>query len=86
MGKIKDLYLNSQFAIENGNKEIDNLLEIKNKFVEQHILLNSLKKNCEQLNQENSELKKQLNKINEIKEKNMKEKKKLKTINMKFKI
>ena len=85
MGKIKDLYLNSQFAIENGNKEIDNLLEIKNKFVEQHILLNSLKKNCEQLNQENSELKKQLNKINEIKEKNMKEKKKLKTINMKLK-
>ena len=38
--KIKDLYLNSQFEIENENKEIDNLLEYKNKFIEQHILLN----------------------------------------------
>ena len=85
LGKIKDLYLNSQFEIENENKEIDNLLEYKNKFIEQHILLDSLKKNCEQLNKENSELKKQLNIINDLKEKNQKEKKKLKTINMKLK-
>ena len=82
---LKNLFLFSQEKIQNDNFEIDNLQDFKNKFQEQHILLNSIKNNCEQLNKDNKNLKDKINKLNDKIQKNQKEKKKLKTINMKLK-
>ena len=82
---LKNLFLFSQEKIQNDNFEIDNLQDFKNKFHEQHILLNSIKNNCEQLNKDNKNLKEKINKLNDKIQKNQKEKKKLKTINMKLK-
>ena len=82
---LKNLFLFSQEKIQNDNFEIDNLQDFKNKFQEQHILLNSIKNNCEQLNKDNKNLKEKINKLNDKIQKNQKEKKKLKTINMKLK-
>ena len=85
MENLKNLFLFSQEKIQNDNFEIDNLQDFKNKFQEQHILLNSIKNNCEQLNKDNKNLKEKINKLNDKIQKNQKEKKKLKTINMKLK-
>ena len=85
MENLKNLFLFSQEKIQNDNFEIDNLQDFKNKFHEQHILLNSIKNNCEQLNKDNKNLKEKINKLNDKIQKNQKEKKKLKTINMKLK-
>ena len=85
MEKLKNLYLNSQEEIESGNKEIEDLNEFKDKFIEQHNLIKLINNNCEQLNKENKELKNKLYRIDSKYSKNLKEKKKLKTINMKLK-
>ena len=85
MEKLKNLYLDSQEEIESGNKEIEDLNEFKDKFIEQHNLIKLINNNCEQLNKENKELKSKLNRIDSKYAKNLKEKKKLKTINMKLK-
>ena len=85
MEKLKNLYLNSQEEIESGNKEIEDLNEFKDKFIEQHNLIKLINNNCEQLNKENKELKSKLYRIDSKYAKNLKEKKKLKTINMKLK-
>ena len=83
--KIINLYLESQEEIEGGNKQINDLNDYKNKFIEQHILLSSIQSSCKQLNKDNSQLKSQLNQIGNEKEKKQKETKKLRTLNMKLK-
>ena len=74
--KLKNLYYNSKQMLENGNKEIDDLKEYKNKFNEQIILLNSIQKDCDKLNKDNIELKEKINQIEGIIEKNKIEKEK----------
>jgi hypothetical protein len=83
--KIINIYLESQEEIEGGNKQISDLNDYKNKFIEQHILLSSIQSSCKQLNKDNSQLKSQLNQIGNEKEKKQKETKKLRTLNMKLK-
>ena len=82
--KIINLYLESQEEIEGGNKQISDLNDYKNKFIEQHILLSSIQSSCKQLNKDNSQLKSQLNHFENVKEKKKKETKKLRTMNMKL--
>ena len=82
--KIINLYLESQEEIEGGNKQINDLNDYKNKFIEQHILLSSIQSSCKQLNKDNSQLKSQLNHFENVKEKKKKETKKLRTMNMKL--
>ena len=83
---LKNLFLFSQEKIQNDNFEIDNLQDFKNKFQEQHILLNSIKNNCEQLNKDNKNLKDKINKLNDKIQKNQTEKKKIKNNQYEIKI
>ena len=84
--KMKNLYLNGQNLIQNSNIENDNLKEFKNKFGEQHILINSIQKKNEELNQKIKNLNKQINQINENLDKKIKENNKLKVEISKLKI
>ena len=84
--KYKKLFLNSQREIQNSNLEIDNLKEFKNKFLEQHLIINSLKKQNEELNLNIKNLKNEILQIKEnLKKKNSKTKK-IKLANSQLKI
>ena len=84
--KYKKLFLNSQREIQNSNLEIDNLKEFKNKFLEQHLIINSLKKQNEELNLNIKNLKNEIIQIKEnLKKKNAKTKK-IKLANSQLKI
>ena len=84
--KYKKLFLNSQREIQNSNLEIDNLKEFKNKFLEQHLIINSLKKQNEELNLNIKNLKNEIIQIKEnLKKKNSKTKK-IKLANSQLKI
>ena len=84
--KIINLYLESQEEIEGGNKQINDLNDYKNKFIEQHILLSSIQSSCKQLNKDNSQLKSQLNHFENVKEKKKKRNKKIKNNEYEIKI
>ena len=84
--KYKSLYLYSQQEIQKYNYEKESLLEYKNKFVEQHKLINSLMKKNDELNSMNKKLIMQISEKNENLEKNNKEKKLLKVANKKLQL
>ena len=86
LDKMKNLYLNSQEQVQLTNQKMNNLQIFKNKFLQQHLLINSLQKNCDELNISNKQLKQEIIKMNNNLEKKEKEKKKLKIVNSKLKI
>ena len=84
--KMKNLYLNSQEQIQSSNQKMNNLQMFKNKFFQQNLLINSLQKNCDELNISNKQLKQEILRVNNNLEKKEKEKRKLKIVNNKLKI
>ena len=84
--KMKNLYLNSQEQVQLTNQKMNNLQIFKNKFLQQHLLVNSLQKNCDELNISNKQLKQEIEKMNNNLEKKEKESKRLKIVNSKLKI
>ena len=84
--KYKKLFLNSQREIQNSNLEIDNLKEFKNKFLEQHLIINSLKKQNEELNLNIKNLKNEILQIKENLQKKNSKTKKIKLANSQLKI
>ena len=83
---MKNLYLNSQEQIQSSNQKMNNLQMFKNKFFQQNLLINSLQKNCDELNISNKQLKQEILRVNNNLEKKEKEKRKLKIVNNKLKI
>ena len=61
---MKNLYLNSQEQVQLTNQKMNNLQIFKNKFLQQHLLINSLQKNCDELNISNKQLKQEISKMN----------------------
>jgi exonuclease SbcC len=86
LDKMKNLYLNSQEQVQLTNQKMNNLQIFKNKFLQQHLLINSLQKNCDELNISNKQLKQEISKMNNNLEKKEKERKKLKIVNSKLKV
>ncbi len=84
--KYKKLFFNSQREIQNSNLEIDNLKEFKNKFLEQHLIINSLKKQNEELNLNIKNLKNEILQIKENLQKKNSKTKKIKLANSQLKI
>ena len=85
LDKLKNLYYNSKQIVENGNKEIDDLKEYKNKFNEQLKLINSMQNNYENLNKENTNLKEKIYEMENEISKNKQEQKELNLQNQKLK-
>ncbi len=85
LDKLKNLYYNSKQIVENGNKEIDDLKEYKNKFNEQLKLINSMQNNYENLNKENTNLKEKIYEMENEISKNKQEQKELNLENQKLK-
>ena len=81
--KMKSLYLNSLGEIKSNNLVINNLKEFKDKFLEQHNIINCLNKKNDELNKT---LLNEISKFRETLEKNKKENKKLKVEISKLKI
>ena len=86
MEKLRTLYHNSQANYENSLKELNQMKNIKAEFAQQHSIINSLNKKCQDLSsemnyisEENEFLKNQISKNQEIQ-------KKLKNNNLKLKI
>jgi hypothetical protein len=91
MGKIRNLYINSQTNYENCLKEIKEIQDIKKEFSQQHSIINSLNKKNKDLllemnfmRQENQFLKNELSKNQQIQKKLKKNNLKLKLSNEKY--
>ncbi len=76
MEKLRNLYLNIQANYDKSLKEIKQIQDIKNEFIQQHTIINSLNKKNDDLSneinylkQENEFLKNELNKNNKIRKK-----------------
>ena len=83
MEKLRKLYLNSKENLNNVINELKNLKEIKGEYINQHSLINTIRKKCDELNEkikifqeENSALKNEIDKnqtlIKKLKQSNVK--------------
>ena len=86
MEKLRKLYLNTK---ENNSKvfeELNGLKEIKNEYMNQHSLINTITKKCQDLNDEINKLKEENNMLKNEIEKNQRMQKRLRQKNIKLKI
>ena len=86
MEKLRKLYLNTK---ENNLKvfeELNGLKEIKNEYMNQHSLINTITKKCQDLNDEINKLKEENNMLKNEIEKNQRMQKRLRQKNIKLKI
>ena len=84
--KILKLYNNSKEKLDKALKEINDLNEIKNEFINQHSLINVLRKKCEDLTDNITTLQKENNFLKNEIERNQMIQKKLKRSNVKLRI
>ena len=84
--KILKLYNNSKEKLDKALKEINDLNEIKNEFINQHSLINVLRKKCEDLTDNITTLQEENNFLKNEIEKNQMIQKKLKRSNVKLRI
>ena len=84
--KILKLYNNSKEKLEKALKEINDLNEIKNEFINQHSLINVLRKKCEDLTDNITTLQEENNFLKNEIERNQMIQKKLKRSNVKLRI
>ena len=84
--KILKLYNNSKEKLDKALKEINDLNEIKNEFINQHSLINVLRKKCEDLTDNITTLQEENNFLKNEIEKNRMIQKKLKRSNVKLRI
>jgi hypothetical protein len=86
MEKLRKLYLNTK---ENNSKvfeELNGLKEIKSEYMNQHSLINTITKKCQDLNDEINKLKEENNMLKNEIEKNQRMQKRLRQKNIKLKI
>ena len=84
--KILKLYNNSKEKLDKALKEINDLNEIKNEFINQHSLINVLRKKCEDLTDNITTLQEENNLLKNEIERNQMIQKKLKRSNVKLRI
>ena len=84
--KILKLYNNSKEKLDKALKEINDLNEIKNEFINQHSLINVLRKKCEDLTDNITTLQEENNFLKNEIERNQMIQKKLKRSNVKLRI
>ena len=84
--KILKLYKNSKEKLDKALKEINDLNEIKNEFINQHSLINVLRKKCEDLTDNITTLQEENNFLKNEIERNQMIQKKLKRSNVKLRI
>ena len=84
--KLRKLYNNSQDNLNSALNEINKLRVIKNEFVNQHSLINAIRKKCEELTENNKKLQEENNWLKNELGKNRMMQKKLKQSNIKLKI
>jgi hypothetical protein len=84
--KILKLYNNSKESLDKALKEIKSLNEIKNEYINQHSLINIMKKKCEDLTYNISTLQEENNYLKNELERNQMIQKKLKQSNVKLRI
>ena len=84
--KILKLYNNSKEKLDKALKEINDLNEIKNEFINQHSLINVLRKKCEDLTDNITTLQEENNSLKNEIERNQMIQKKLKRSNVKLRI
>ena len=84
--KILKLYNNSKEKLDKALKEINDLNEIKNEFINQHSLINALRKKCEDLTDNITKLQEENNFLKNEIERNQMIQKKLKRSNVKLRI
>ena len=84
--KILKLYNNSKESLDKALKEIKSLNEIKNEYINQHSLINIMKKKCEELTDNISTLQEENNFLKNELERNQMIQKKLKQSNVKLRI
>ena len=84
--KILKLYNNSKEKLDKALKEINDLNEIKNEFINQHSLINVLRKKCEDLTDNITTLQEENNFLKNEVERNQMIQKKLKRSNVKLRI
>ena len=86
MEKIKTLYENTVEDNSRLREEMSNFQNLKNKYIEQHSIINNLVEKCKQYKNDINELKAENSFLNLKLEKNMKQKKGLQRANFKLKI